>query len=196
MINHLYDYKTRAVNKYYRYNTFALNGDEKPQPKMKFFDYEDEISEQEYQDEIVLIQNLRNPEIELSSIHEVLEFVHREVLLNPNQNPAKEDIKKAKEHIDNLSAQQYEEFRLSFLRMEEDALSEMEEVRRWQTKFDYLASVYSIPDGETLEKIVRYENSLERSIFRNLAALKTLQDQRLKSHSSGSKMKYPDALDE
>ena len=57
-------------------------------------------------------------------------------------------------------------------------LAEMDEVRIWKVKFDCIHKRKSLPSGRGLNNIIKYENSLERSIFRNLAALKTLQENR------------------
>ena len=63
-------------------------------------------------------------------------------------------------------------------------LAEMDEVKAWNTKFDRIQKVKSLPVEGDLNKIIKYENSLEQSIFRNLAALKTLQENRKKPGSS------------
>ena len=58
----------------------------------------------------------------------------------------------------------------------EQVLAEMNEVRTWSVKFDRIHKARSLPVEKNLNNVIKYENSLERSIFRNLAALKTLQD--------------------
>ena len=63
-------------------------------------------------------------------------------------------------------------------------LAEMDEVKAWNTKFDRIQKVKSLPVEGDLNKIIKYENSLEQSIFRNLAALKTLQENREKIGST------------
>ena len=60
-------------------------------------------------------------------------------------------------------------------------LAEMDEVKTWNIKFDRIRKAKSLPVEGDLNKIIKYENSLERSIFRNLAALKTLQENRKKA---------------
>ena len=55
----------------------------------------------------------------------------------------------------------------------------MREVMFWQKRFEVIEMMRNLPDKLELEKIIKYENSLERSIFRNLAALKELQKNRL-----------------
>jgi hypothetical protein len=57
-------------------------------------------------------------------------------------------------------------------------LDEMREVRTWRVKFDRIQKAKSLPNVRSLDNIIKYENSLERSIFRNLAALKALQENR------------------
>ena len=67
------------------------------------------------------------------------------------------------------------------LEEEEGVLAEMREVRTWRVKFDRIQKAKSLPGERDLNNITKYENSLERSIFRNLAALKTLQENRVKA---------------
>ena len=47
-----------------------------------------------------------------------------------------------------------------------------------------------------LNKVIKYESSLERSIFRNLAALKTLQEKRAKADGAQvDNLELPDSID-
>ena len=54
----------------------------------------------------------------------------------------------------------------------------MVEVRDWQVKFDRIQKARSLPFERDLNKIIKYEGALERSVFRNLADLKNLQESR------------------
>ena len=49
-----------------------------------------------------------------------------------------------------------------------------------QAKFDRVSRIRCIPSEDKLNKITKYEMALENSIFKNLAALKTLQKNRKK----------------
>ncbi len=57
----------------------------------------------------------------------------------------------------------------------ENILAEMERVRALQIKFDRTEKEKSLPSLAHLNKVIKYENSLEGSIFKNLAALRSLQ---------------------
>ena len=82
-----------------------------------------------------------------------------------------------------LSPQLKEKLRKEIIEDAKQELAEMDEVKTWNIKFDRIQKVKSLPVEGDLNKIIKYENSLERSIFRNLAALKTLQENRKKPGS-------------
>ena len=95
------------------------------------------------------------------------------------------DYKAAKKYVVGLSPQLKGKLRREMLEEAEQVLAEMTEVRTWNVTFDCLHKSNSLPLERGLNKIIKYENSLERSIFRNLAALKALQRNRSKSGAAG-----------
>ena len=90
-----------------------------------------------------------------------------------------EDYETAKKYVTDLSPQMKGKLRREILDDAERLLFEMEEVRTWRVKFDRIQKAKSLPNVISLNNIIKYENSLERSIFRNLAALKALQENRI-----------------
>jgi hypothetical protein len=91
------------------------------------------------------------------------------------------DYRLAKKYVTGLSPQMQGKLRKEVLEYEEQVFFEMGEVRNWQIKFDRIQKAQSLPGAIGLNNIIKYENSLERSIFRNLAALKTLQENRARA---------------
>lgn len=65
-----------------------------------------------------------------------------------------------------------------YYEIEYQKLIEMKEVFSWQKRFEIIELLKNIPEKLEIEKILKYENSLEKSIFRNLAALRELQRNR------------------
>jgi hypothetical protein len=94
------------------------------------------------------------------------------------------DYKAAKKYVAGLSPQLQGKLRKKILEEAKQELVEMNEVRTWSVKFDRIQKARSLPVERDLNKVIKYENSLERSIFRNLAALKTLQENRAKTGSA------------
>jgi len=87
--------------------------------------------------------------------------------------------KKAVKHLKELSPQQQGKLR-SILRDEViQKLNEIELVQRWNTRFQILSRLKSIPSQLNLDKIVKYEGALERSIFKTLQSLSELQKRRI-----------------
>ena len=149
-------------------------GEEKPSPEpLVMLGYDEEISDETLNKQKALVIALGIPERDLSSIDFVLEMIIHGYVLD--EEIGETDIDKAKNMLKNWSTEENEELRKSFLDSEEACLKEMLEVRRWAKTFDRHGRVKCIPNGEDLEKITKYEKALENSIFKNLAALKTLQ---------------------
>jgi hypothetical protein len=60
----------------------------------------------------------------------------------------------------------------------------MKAVRSWQVDLDRISKAKSLPSTKVISNIIKYESSLERSIFRNLATLKALQESRSNAQDS------------
>jgi len=153
-------------------------------PAMKYYRYDDEIPEDEYQTQVARVEALRSPDFDLASDEVALEWVFYGYVQEDDEGPTEADWERTKEYINSLSPQQRNEIRKELLEEEEKILAEMKEVRRWKERFDRVSRVRTIPIERRLNKIIKYESSLERSIFRNLAVLKTLQEKRQSMHDS------------
>ncbi len=153
--------------------------DDDERPSMEYYDYSDNISEGARDRQLRRVCLVGSKTFDPTKDEEALEFVVSN-RLNPDAEeimPA--DLRRAKKYVTSLSPQQKGKLRRQIADQAEQILAEMDEVRRWQEKFDRLSRTKAIPSQPDLDKVIKYENSLERSILRNLAALKALQGKRI-----------------
>jgi hypothetical protein len=170
-----HDFKKEAIDHHLN-PSFAFLTPEKPAPKeLTFYGYSDHIEDAEINAQADLAARLSMKEHELTSIKEAVEYVYQICLDGEFVHPDEDDLQPAKEYIENLSQEERDALREKLYHQELEMFWEMKEVRGWEVKFDRIGRVKCIPDEESLNKIQKYEVMLENSIFKNLAALKTLQ---------------------
>lgn len=145
------------------------------------FSYDEEIPEEDFNKQLSLVKALTYPEVDLTTINYVLEYVICEYIGGQEGASAEDNLNSARQFITELSPKKKEELRAEILGQEWKVLGEMKQVRKMQAKFDQISRIRSIPCADELERIVKYETALERSILQNLAALQTLQKRRTKS---------------
>lgn len=176
------DFRQKAVEEFYRYNPFSSVERSVPdQPPMEFYQYGDEVSDSDIAAQAARLEAFSNPNWSLEEDEETLEFLFRQRVRPERNNEGLPEgwRDQALDVLERLTPQQRGKIRQEFLRLEKQILTEMEEVRRWNRKFAILASIQSIPHQTDLEKVVKYEAALERSIFRNLDILQRLQQARV-----------------
>ena len=179
------NFKERALDSFYDGSYYT--GD---RPEMRYYDYDDRISNRDYQEQFARVAEITSSGFDLMEDKDALEHVcyHR---LNMEEGGLSEgDYKKATKFVADLSPQMKGKLRKELLGAAEQVLDEMEEVLSWREKFDQICKRNSLPIERDLNKISKYEHSLEKSIFRNLAALKTLQGNRPRPNDH-----VPDVLD-
>jgi hypothetical protein len=173
------DFRESALQSHY--NGLRRSG----QPDLQYYSYGDEISDAEYQEQLNMVAALRSGAFDLAEEKAALDFVLYYRLDRSESEFAVKDYEAATEYVVALSPQMRGKLRREVLEEAEQVLAEMEEVRTWSVKFDRIQKAKSLPMGRDLDKVIKYENSLERSIFRNLAALKTLQEKRKRLGNKG-----------
>ncbi len=151
---------------------------------MMDFGYDDDISDAEYQEQLYKVACMRSSDYNLIEERAALEYVLYFRLDSEESEFSDKDYKTAKKYVAGLSPQLKGKLRKEMLEEEERVLAEMREVRTWSVKFDRILKAKSLPVERDLNNIIKYENSLERSIFRNLAAFKTLQENRANAGSA------------
>ena len=177
------DYRESAILDYYDSGNLsdidrALGITKPEKPLMKHFHLLDNISEQDMEMQESRLMALDRDRNELVADEDFIKFILNSKLKKEVDRPGDEDIEIVRKYLSNMSPQQFGRLRNTFLDIEADKLQEMEEVVFWQKRFEILGRIRAIPGGSELEKISKYETSLERSIFRNLAALQELQKRR------------------
>jgi len=166
-------FKQKAISNYYDSKDYYAEKSERP--AMEYYSYGDEISDTDYQAQKDRVTFLNSSSCKISDDRESLVFILSS-RFDVDEDAIKDsDYKKAQKYIASLSPQQRGKLHRAIIAEAEQILNEMEEVRSWEAKFDLIARQKAVPVAADLDKIIKYENSLERSIFRNLAALKTLQ---------------------
>jgi hypothetical protein len=149
--------------------------------ELEYYSYNDEISDAEYQEQLYKVAGMSNSGFNLAEEKAALEYVLYYRMDREETEFAEKDYKTAKKYVAGLSPQMQGKLRKEMLDEAEQVLAEMDEVRTWQVKFDRIQKAKSLPVERDINNIIKYENSLERSVFRNLAALKTLQENRTRA---------------
>ncbi|OGQ96499.1 MAG: hypothetical protein A2521_09450 [Deltaproteobacteria bacterium RIFOXYD12_FULL_57_12] len=170
------DFRNTALQSYY-----SSSYNSRQRPELKYYSYNDEIPDTEYQEQLYKVASMMNSDFNLAEDKAALEYVLYARLDREETEFCDKDYKAAKKYVAGLSPQLLGKLRKEMLEEAEQMLVEMDEVRSWSVKFDRIQKSKSLPEALNLVKIIKYENSLERSIFRNLAALKTLQEHRAKT---------------
>ncbi len=162
------DFREEAVKSHYDDSGFDYLGSGsrgKDQPPMEYYDYGDEVSEAEIEEQASKIEKMESRDYDWSKDKEFRESLR--------ESYSAAEIKAFSENKLTREKKKY-------LQAERQILEEMKEVWEWNRRFEVIGRVKAVPNEGTLGKIIKYENSLERSIFRNLAVLKQLQQVRLR----------------
>ncbi|MCK5680183.1 hypothetical protein KAI46_05160, partial [bacterium] len=168
------DFRESALHSYYggSYNS-------RQRLDMEFYSYSDDISDNKFQEQLYSVAAMNSSNFNLAENKESLKYVLYHRLDREGIELSDKDYKEVKIYITELSPQLRGKLRKEILEEAEQILAEMDEVRTWKIKFDRIHKSKSLPTGRDLNNVIKYENSLERSIFRNLGALKTLQEKRI-----------------
>jgi hypothetical protein len=170
------NFRENALQSYYNSSFHS-----RQRPKLEYYNYNDEISDLEFQEQLFKVANMKDSGFNLTEDKAALEYVLYYRLNKGEAELSDKDYKAAKKYVAGLSPQMKGKLRKKILENAKKELAEMDEVKTWNIKFDRIRKAKSLPVEGDLNKIIKYENSLERSIFRNLAALKTLQENRKKA---------------
>jgi len=149
-------------------------------PILVHYNYGDDISDVEYEKQVDTMSRMRCSDFNLAEDKSSLEYVLRWCLKKDGAEFSDEDYHAAKTYIASLSSPQKGKLRRKMSENAEQMRNEMLEVRGWNIKLDRIRKINALPVESDLNKAIKYETSIERSIFKNLAALKILQDQRAK----------------
>jgi hypothetical protein len=114
---------------------------------------------------------INHSNFDLENEKTALEFVLYYRLKRENTDSGETDYAEARKYVADLSPQMQGKLRKEIQKEAEQVLSEMQEVRNWQVNLDRLRKAKSLPPTNVIYNIIKYENSLEPSIFRNLATL-------------------------
>lgn len=173
------DFRESALRSHYGSSHYS-----RQRPELQYYNYNDEITDTEYQEQCYKVAGMQRSSFNLTEEKAALEHVLCFRMDREEAEFTEKDYKAAKKYVAALSPQMQGKLRKEMLEEAQQVLGEMEEVRTWQVKFDRIQKAKSLPATPDLNKVIKYENSLERSIFRNLAALKTLQENRLRGGGS------------
>ncbi len=170
------DFRESALRSHYSSSHYS-----RQRPELEYYNYNDTISDAEYQEQLYQVAGMRSSGFNLAEEKAALEYVLYYRMDREETEFDEKDYKAAKKYVAGLSPQMRGKLRKEMLDKAEQVLAEMEEVRTWRVRFDRIQKANSLPGAHDLKNIIKYENSLERSIFRNLAALKTLQENRARA---------------
>ena len=173
------NYRENALNSHYSGSYYS-----RQRPELEYYSYNDEITDAEYQEQRYKVASMLGSGFNLAEEKAALEYVLWFRMDREEAEFTEKDYKAAKKYVTALSPQMQGKLRKEMLEEAQQVLGEMEEVRTWQVKFDRIQKAKSLPATPDLNNVIKYENSLERSIFRNLAALKTLQENRTRAGES------------
>lgn len=172
------EFMTKAIDDFY--SSDSIFSSKPSRPEMYYYDFGDTVTDAEVVAQETSVAQINDCNRPLEETDAALEFVFR-WKLNPDReldNLPDGWREKTREHLISLTPQQKGKIRREVKEREEQILAEMKEVRSWKLRFDRLARLRAIPRGNDLEKVIKYETALERSIFRNLDTLKRLQEGR------------------
>jgi len=173
------DFRESALRSHY---SGALSPNQRPE--LEYYSYNDEISDAEYEKQLNKVASMKCSGFNLATDKAALEYVLYYRMDRDDAEFDDKDYRAAKKYVAALSPQLRGKLRKEMLEDAEQVMIEMNEVRTWGIKFDRIKRIRSLPRERDLNNIIKYENSLERSIFRNLAALKALQANRAKAGST------------
>lgn len=170
------DFRESALRSHYSSSHYS-----RQRPELQYYNYNDEITDTEYQEQCYKVAGMQSSNFNLMEEKAALEYVLWFRMDREEAEFTEKDYKAAKKYVAALSPQMQGKLRKEMLEEAQQVLGEMKEVRTWQVKFDRIQKAKSLPATPNLNNVIKYENSLERSIFRNLAAFKTLQENRVRT---------------
>jgi hypothetical protein len=164
------NFRENAVERYYDDSSdfMSTRSQRKYRPAMEYYDYDDEVAEEEIEQQALKIEKMEEKDYDWSKDREFKEFL-------------KERYSSAE--IKGFSENKLTREKKKYLQGHRQILEEMKEVWTWKRRFEVIGRTKIVSNEHTSNKINKYENSLERSIFRNLAVLKQLQQVRLRSRN-------------
>ncbi len=163
------NFREKALERYYSDSGFdflGMGSKRKYRPAMEYYDYDDEVTEEEIEEQTSKIDKMEEKDYDWSKDKEFKGFLKE---------------RSSSAEIKGFSQNKLTREKRKYLKAHRQILEEMKEVWTWKKRFEVIERIKVIPNEDTLSKINKYENSLERSIFRNLAVLKQLQQVRLRS---------------
>lgn len=161
------DFRKKAIERYYDNSGLDFLGTKKRyQPPMEYYDYNDQVTEEDIEEQASKIAEIEEKDYDWPKDKEFKGFLR--------QRYSSTEIK-------GFSENKLTREKKKYLQAHKQILEELKEVWKWKKKFEVIERMRIVPDERTLGKISKYENSLERSIFRNLAILKQLQQVRLRA---------------
>ncbi len=175
------DFKTSIIENYYTKDDFLDKFYKQTvpvQPPMEYYNYSDYISEQALLKHEQKINLLEENEFDFTNDEVFIKYVLEKKLEIETDEINKEHRKKFDDYISSLTPQLLGKIKSGYYEIEHQKLIEMKEVFHRQKRFEIIERLKNIPGKLEIEKILKYENSLEKSIFRNLAALRDLQRNR------------------
>ena len=175
------DFKTSIIENYYTKDDFLDKFYKQTvpvQPPMEYYNYSDYISKQALLKHEQKINLLEENEFDFTNDEVFIKYVLEKKLEIETDEINKEHRKKFDDYISSLTPQLLGKIKSGYYEIEHQKLIEMKEVFHRQKRFEIIERLKNIPGKLEIEKILKYENSLEKSIFRNLAALRDLQRNR------------------
>lgn len=152
-------------------------------PRLLYFNITDAISSEQLEKCKRRVEFLETDGIDFNSDPEAIHFVlENRLRIDPDQSTVQERAQ-AGSYLGNLSPQQKGKIKRELLTAAKKKYEEIRLVLRWQKRLEIIKLVRSIPVEGGINKVVKYESALERSIFKNLAMLKQLQDERKKART-------------
>jgi len=174
------EYRTQAVEDFYSGDDdfYSSSRKKRKRPDMQFYSYADYISDEEFEEQKKRVEDLSNDSIDFAADDAFLKYVLETKFHVHSPEDNQREINKARKYVKELSPQMLGKYRSAYASFQKQLWEEMREVKGWQKKFEIVELMRSIPNNMEIDKIIKYENSLERSIFRNLAVLSELQKRR------------------
>lgn len=165
---HLDNFRESEVERYYDDNSdfMSMGSKKKYRPAMEYYDYDDEVTEKEIEEQATKIEKMEGKDYDWSKDSEFKGFLKE---------------RHSSAEIKGFSENKLTREKKKYFQGQRQILEEMKEVWSWKKRFEVIGMRKIVPDEHTLDKINKCENSLERSIFRNLAVLKQLQQVRLRN---------------
>jgi hypothetical protein len=166
-------YIQQEVDRHYQRLAGAAGGESRP--ILEYFRYGDDVSDEDLERQAALVEQVTRPEWNPVEAAPAGALQGGPIAVNQESHEGAVAADHAGTSIDAIPPSEIESLRQQIAEREQRILAEMHEVRRWSARLDQLARVNSTPGPEVIDKVVKYEAALERSVFRNLDVLLHLQ---------------------